>query len=374
MEIEAPDVPIAPARATSRREAVAEYRRRHDTFKAAVEKVKTLIRDLCADAGVSVHKIEARAKTVGSFASKLAESGDRFKDPVREVQDLVGLRVIVHSLEEIALVSEVIDKNFQVVRSENKRDSLRPDQFGYQSLHKVFRLPRRRASLFEWSAFSGMVFEVQVRTVLQHAWAVTSHRLQYKRGGAVPPEQRRKLAQIASLLELADEQLLALSNSQQGAPGKPVGWSQGKKRARKSSTLWSDMLSPGRRRVLRPLSEPLCQRIVAAGRRAGIAKAEEQTDSLGRLASLWSAIELRLKLDPVDLLRRVDQDAESMFTLLECELRVNGGVTAWRASDAQLIVAATIIALGEPRQHLHIVKGWAPGYLKALRAVMHRVA
>lgn len=325
-------MPIQISAATNKRrrahisdsDAVAEFTRRHGTYESAVKRLKELLRQLCADHGVKVHKIEARAKDVGSFVQKLVRLGGRFTDPLGQMQDLVGLRVIVHTLGEIEMVSRVVDAQFDVIESADKLVSLRFDQFGYRSLHKMFRLRPRHAALFEWSAFADMLFELQVRTVLQHAWAVTSQKVQYKRADPLPPAEHRKLARMSGLLEMADEQLQELCDGQDGdgsGPRPKTGWAVDLQATGQAGTLWNEVLTPEERRLLTPLTLPICKRIIAAGRRAGIPVAEEQVDSLRRLAGLWMAIENRLRLEPQTLLRRLDQDAEMKYRLLARELR-----------------------------------------------------
>jgi putative GTP pyrophosphokinase len=52
----------------------------------------------------------------------------------------------------------------------------------------------------------GMVCEIQVRTVLQDAWAIIQHHLVYKQESQVPRTLQRKLNSLAGLLETADYQ------------------------------------------------------------------------------------------------------------------------------------------------------------------------
>jgi putative GTP pyrophosphokinase len=89
---------------------------------------------------------------------------------------------------------------------------VKPDQFGYESVHYVLRLGENRAKLPEWKQFRGLRAEVQVRTALQHAWAAIDHKLRYKRARseALPPSLQRDLFRLSALLELADKEFSAL--------------------------------------------------------------------------------------------------------------------------------------------------------------------
>lgn len=93
---------------------------------------------------------------------------------------------------------------FEVLKEEDRR-AIQPETFGYQSVHIVARLPERRRQLTEYRAFADFKIEFQVRTVLQHAWGVISHALDYKTEGDVPAEVRRTLFRVAALLETGDE-------------------------------------------------------------------------------------------------------------------------------------------------------------------------
>jgi len=113
-------------------------------------------------------------------------------------------------------VCELIDSMFIVdpEKSTDKIKSLAHDQFGYLSTHKIITLSKSRLKLKEWKKYKDIIAEVQVRTVLQHAWATISHSLQYKHEDDVPYEFRRKLTRVSGLLELSDEEFCELRNAQ----------------------------------------------------------------------------------------------------------------------------------------------------------------
>jgi len=91
---------------------------------------------------------------------------------------------------------------------------LAPAEFGYRFRHYVAELGATRFELAEWKRFSGLRFEIQIRTVLEHAWAAIDHALRYKREADVPREQKRVLFRLSALLELADENFDSLKRGQ----------------------------------------------------------------------------------------------------------------------------------------------------------------
>jgi hypothetical protein len=81
-------------------------------------------------------------------------------------------------------------------------------RFGYSSRHLLIALDAARESLPAYEQLHGRVASVQIRTVLQHAWAEFEHDIRYK--GTVPDEHAREFDRrftlAAGLLELADRE------------------------------------------------------------------------------------------------------------------------------------------------------------------------
>ena len=98
-----------------------------------------------------------------------------------------------------------------VARSTDKGQQLEVDQIGYRSFHFICGLGEKRVALPEFAAFKGRVFEVQVRTILQHAWAEVEHDRNYKFSGVLPSQLARRLYLISGLLEVGDRELNQLS-------------------------------------------------------------------------------------------------------------------------------------------------------------------
>lgn len=203
------------AQANDGREWIDSYRRRRSEYEEFTRRLHALLRDLLKEDGIDVVQIDARAKEVDSFAEKVRRKQDQYDDPLLDVTDLVGLRVITYYVEDVARVGKIVEREFEVdsANSVDKGHLLGPDQFGYMSVHYVAKLDERRAGLPEWNPFQGMAFEVQIRTALQHAWAAVDHKLRYKTLEDVPDDLKRNLYRLSALFELADEQFAALRDA-----------------------------------------------------------------------------------------------------------------------------------------------------------------
>jgi putative GTP pyrophosphokinase len=99
------------------------------------------------------------------------------------------------------------------MESSDKGDVLRKEErFGYLSVHYLVPLLRQRTDLPEYRRFDGLVAEIQVRTILQHAWAEIEHDIQYKSLTTIPSGVRRRFMSLAGLLEIADRELQAVQD------------------------------------------------------------------------------------------------------------------------------------------------------------------
>lgn len=191
-----------------------KYRTALVGYEAFRSHLDLLLRELIQQSGISAQVVESRTKSEDSLAEKINRPGKDYQDPLTELPDIVGLRVILYYADDVAKVESILAKEFNIhaEHSSNKQDGLSPNEFGYLSVHHVISLKPPRTELAEWAPYVEMKAEVQIRTVLQHAWAGVSHALQYKRDSDVPNTLKRKLFRLAGLFELADEQFLEIRN------------------------------------------------------------------------------------------------------------------------------------------------------------------
>lgn len=192
---------------------IDEFLSKKAIYDKCAAKVNSLLGELLSGAGIKVHQSSFRVKTADSLESKIKRKGYKYI-ALSEITDLVGLRVITYYDDDVDLVASLIEKEFVVdeVNSIDKRKAHDPDRFGYMSLHYIASLSGGRCGFPEYRDFSGMKFEIQVRTLLQHAWAEIEHDLGYKSDREIPAEFRRRFSRVSSFLEEADESFVRIRN------------------------------------------------------------------------------------------------------------------------------------------------------------------
>lgn len=203
-------------RVSNTRRLIQEYRKTRPLYNQFCHKLHNLLEDLLSKEAIPYHSLEGRTKSIESLAAKLQRGGRTPPESLKEVVDLCGLRIIVYYNDDVNRVCDMVSRELEVdsSRSIDKKTLLSPEQLGYLSVHNVVSLSGARAQSLEWSDFRNLKAEIQVRTILQHAWAQISHGLQYKRETDIPPQMRRKLLMLSGLLELADEEFSSLRQEQ----------------------------------------------------------------------------------------------------------------------------------------------------------------
>jgi putative GTP pyrophosphokinase len=118
------------------------------------------------------------------------------------ITDLMGIRIVCLFIEDIAAVIELIKERFDVIETEQKgHDTFK--EFGYESTHLLIKIP---GDIIQQRGQTGCeVAEIQIRTILQDAWAEVEHELFYK-AEFTPYDSpmKRKLAAVNASLSLAD--------------------------------------------------------------------------------------------------------------------------------------------------------------------------
>ncbi len=184
-----------------------QYRPLLPVFGRLAEEIPQRLRSFLADSGIVVAAIEHRIKTEASLEGKLRQKGGKYAD-IRDVTDILGLRIITFYVDDVDKVASVLERLFEIdwENSVDKRKAHEIDSFGYLSLHYICRAPVSLLCDESLPELNQIRFEVQMRTVLQHAWANMNHDTGYKSGVDIPVVYRRSLSRLAGILELVDDE------------------------------------------------------------------------------------------------------------------------------------------------------------------------
>lgn len=191
-----------------------KYDEMQPIYTAFTQKTEILIKELLGAASINVQDVGSRTKSRESLANKLTKDGGEKYQKLEDITDLSGIRITCWFLDQITPIEEIIKKNFKVFKnlSVDKRKIMDPDRFGYVSVHYIVTLSAEREGLGEFSRYTGLFCEVQIRTILQHAWAEIEHDLGYKSKTGIPRSIQRRFYRLAGLLELADAEFQGLKN------------------------------------------------------------------------------------------------------------------------------------------------------------------
>lgn len=162
------------------------------------------------DNGIKVLSVSYRVKDKTSFIEKIGRKN--YEKPFDEIEDLCGLRIICYYQSDLEKIAGIIKREFEILESQDKEELLKADQFGYRSTHFIVKIKKNWLQAPNYRGLENLKAEIQVRTVLMHAWAEIEHKLAYKKDTHIPEQFRRKFSRISAKLEEADEQFEELRN------------------------------------------------------------------------------------------------------------------------------------------------------------------
>ncbi len=174
---------------------------RHDRL---TKSLTTLMRTMLKERQIEFLDVTGRTKTVASAKEKIERK--KYADPLKQITDLTGIRIITFLEAQVNQISNLLEELFDI-DAENSMDRskvLGSDRMGYRSSHFVCKLGEHRSGLAEYKGLTELKFEVQIRTVLQHAWAELAHDRSFKFGPGLPGAIQRKLNLYSGMLEVVD--------------------------------------------------------------------------------------------------------------------------------------------------------------------------
>jgi len=144
-----------------------------------------------------IDRINARAKSIASFLSKsqaLVDGKPKYVEPLAQIQDQVGARVTTFYLSDVKRATEVVLKYLRAIE-ERELVPETPWSFGYFGRHFVLLMPTDVIDAADDPKMVPNFFELQIKTLFQHAWSEANHDLGYKPGSdPLPSDIVRRLA------------------------------------------------------------------------------------------------------------------------------------------------------------------------------------
>ncbi len=197
--------PEKPAQWLPNREQLSlQYAAYLGDFHVLVERLETRLKSCISVSSIPTYK--ARVKNFNSYYRKLLRNLPEDVASTTDlpiITDIIGIRIICAFLQDLTQVEKILQNTFSVYEVERKGADRTFREFGYESTHILLAVPDDLKTGLDLP--TGLIFEIQVRTILQDAWAEVEHELVYKSEfSPFDLPLKRKLASINASLSLAD--------------------------------------------------------------------------------------------------------------------------------------------------------------------------
>ncbi|WP_425077877.1 GTP pyrophosphokinase [Psychroserpens sp. S379A] len=194
--------------------ALEEYNKCKTSYNRLGKNIVEALNTFLTDNGIGYLDIYHRVKKFDSFYEKIDRKG--YKNPFEDIEDICGIRVICFYASDVEKINTIISKEFKILEQENKSELLGLKEFAYRSQHFIIQINEEWNAAPNYRGLEKLKAEIQVRTILMHAWAEIEHKLNYKSDAQVPDKFQRKLFRLSAKFEEADEQFDELRNGIDG--------------------------------------------------------------------------------------------------------------------------------------------------------------
>jgi len=194
---------------------IEEVKKEFDKNKQYYEEVLEIITNkISKKVKNQIHSIKFRIKDFESFYNKICRKN--YLDPFKECTDIAGIRVITLYKSQAERIAEIIKKEFKLI--EEVKKEIKENEFAYKSIHLIVSLKQNQITNKE---LKQIPCEIQIRTILEEAWAEIEHHMNYKHIG-VDKKTLRKINALSALLEIADNQFEQIYDSFKRQLNKPT--------------------------------------------------------------------------------------------------------------------------------------------------------
>jgi putative GTP pyrophosphokinase len=182
-----------------------KFEQNYENWAKALAEFQLIITESLSLSGLRP-TLKSRVKSFDSwYAKKIRYLKKAYTEKGSElpINDVLAIRVVCPFLGDLAIVERMLSNRFSVVEIERKGAERSYKEFGYESIHMLVEIPENLCGLC--GGMESNVIEIQLRTILQEAWAEIEHELVYKAEFDFFDEaMKRKLAALNANLTLSD--------------------------------------------------------------------------------------------------------------------------------------------------------------------------
>ncbi len=189
-----------------------KYMEKYSLFEEFAERISNLLQNLVEGENIEVYSVFGKAKAPEEFLRTAATAEPSV---LAGIADLCQVKILVSFPDDVAKVEDIIQKEFlaDLSRSVPLASLDSPERYGYPAVSYVLSLNRERGALREWAKYKDLPFTLEIRTVLQEAWAANAQKVSLPTDTSTKKKMQRKLLRLSALLEEANEGFLSLWES-----------------------------------------------------------------------------------------------------------------------------------------------------------------
>ncbi len=188
-------------------EVLKEFDKRKEQLADLAKATENLLQTILKVEDISVHSIQVRVKDRAKLKSKYCKPDKDYRG-LDDISDLVGLRIITYYSDEIDRIAGIVTREFAPIGSIDDKRLGQPETFGYSALHVDCGYSQRRLESTEYKRFAKAKIEIQITTVIGHAWAEMHH--SWYDAENSPTDENRRFHRLAAVLELAEQEFLEI--------------------------------------------------------------------------------------------------------------------------------------------------------------------
>ena len=190
---------------------IKQYHDNQDLYRDLKDDIEDIFTRIIETHHFRISNMAIRIKSEDALMKKITYK-NKYQD-INEITDVVACRIITLFEDDVDRICECVKENFEIVEYNDKRKKNYEDRidFGYNSLHLLIKFNDKRCQFIEYADYKDIVFELQIRTTLQHSLAEIEHVLGYKSQYEIPKDIRRRLTRLSASLELLDEEFVKIA-------------------------------------------------------------------------------------------------------------------------------------------------------------------